>query len=163
MLASLFTLALAKQRGDDVTVQKLMNFLFSLYNQVWSEDGRTMHYDTMAIEPFMQPVLAIGKLLAKTPVTIRDLATPRSSEFWDYPFIGSADDDRIWIYQALYDADNSAFILNIEVEETATLTFSNFNSQPTAYSNNRPLFDLSEAGTDYILTLEPGIYNLVII
>ncbi|MHA2045737.1 MAG: linalool dehydratase/isomerase domain-containing protein [Candidatus Thorarchaeota archaeon] len=163
MLASLFTLALAKQRGDDVTVQRLMNFLFNMYNQVWSEDGRTMHYDTMALEPFMQPVLAIGKILAKTPVTIRDLATPRTSEFWNYPFIGSADDDRIWVYQALYDADNSAFILNIEVEETATLTFSNFNSQPTAYSNGRPLFDLSEAGTDYILTLDPGTYNLVII
>ena len=163
MLATLFTLALAKQRGDDVTVQRLLNFLYGMYNQVWSEDGRAMHYNTMAIEPFMQPVLAIGKMLAKSPVTIRDLATPRTAEFWNYPFISSADDDSIWVYQAVYDVENSAFILNVEIDETATLTFSNFGSQPTAYSYGQPIFDLAEVGGEYILTLTPGSYNLVII
>jgi hypothetical protein len=162
MLASLLTLALAKQRNDPVTVQRLLNFLYSMYNQVWSDDGRAMYYDTMAIEPFMQPVLAIGKILAKTPVSIHDLAIPRTTEFWDYPYISAADDESIWVYQAVYDAENSAFILNIEVDETASLTFSSFDSQPTAYSYNQPLCDLTEDDNDYILTLEPGSYNLVI-
>jgi hypothetical protein len=163
LLASLFTLALAKQRSDPVTVQRLLNFLYGMYNQVWSDDGRSMHYDTMAVEPFMQPVLAIGKILAKTSVTIRDFATPRTTAFWDYPFISSADDDNIWVYQAVYDAENSAFILNVEVDKTTTLTLSNFGSQPTAYLNSRPFFDLVKAGQDFVLTLEPGTYNLVII
>jgi hypothetical protein len=163
MLATLFSLALAKQQGDDITVQRLMNFLYSMYNQVWSDDGRTMHYDTSAIEPFMEPVLAIGKILANTPVTIRDLATPRAGEFWDYPFISSADDDRIWVYQSVYDAENSAFILNVDVDERATLTFSNFDSAPKAYSYSQPFSELVEVGEDYVLTLDPGSYNLVII
>ncbi len=163
LLASLFTLALSKQRGDDVTLQNLLNLLYGMYNQVWSEDGRAMHYDTMAIEPFMEPVLAIGKLLSKTPVTIRELATPRATQFWGYPFISSADDDSLWVYQAVYDAENSAFILNVEVEETATLKFSNFDSQPTVYSYGQPLFELTKIGDDYVLTLDPGTYNLVII
>lgn len=163
MLATLFTLALAKQRNDPITVQRLLNFLYGMYNQVWSDDGRAMHYDTMAIEPFMQPVLAIGKILANTPVTIRDLATPRTTDFWNYPFINSADDDRIWVYQAIYDAENSAFILNVEVDQTATLSFSNFASQPTAYSYGQPLSVLSSSGADYVLTLNPGSYNIVII
>lgn len=67
------------------------------------------------------------------------------------------------MYQAVYDAENSAFILNVEVEETATLKFSNFDSQPTAYSYGQPLFELTKIGDDYVLTLDPGTYNLVII
>ncbi len=163
MLASLFTLALTKQRSDPLTVQRLLNFLYGMYNQVWSDDGRAMHYNTMANESFMQPVLAIGKILAKTSVTIRDLATPRTTAFWDYPFISSADDDKIWVYQAVYDSENSAFILNVEIDKTTTLTFSNFCSQPIAYSNSQPFFELVEDGGDYVLTLELGLYNLVII
>lgn len=69
----------------------------------------------------------------------------------------------MWVYQAVYDVENSAFILNIEIDNTATLTFSNFDSQPTAYSHSKQLCELTEIGEDYVLTLEPGTYNLVII
>ena len=56
-----------------------------------------------------------------------------------------------------------ALILYFEIDNTATLTFSNFDSQPTAYSHSKQLCELTEIGEDYVLTLEPGTYNLVII
>ncbi|MFX0107133.1 MAG: hypothetical protein ACFE7R_02525, partial [Candidatus Hodarchaeota archaeon] len=86
----------------------------------------------------------------------------RSEEFWDYPYIRAADDDRIWVYQAEWDHHKDAFILNIEVDQTATLTFSNFESVPTAYAGGIALEELTSVGADFILTLSPGTYNLVI-
>jgi hypothetical protein len=163
MLGSFFTCALAKQRGDYLTAQRLQNFLTSPYNKVWSADGREMHYDTTSLSPFLQPVMAGFRIWATTPVTIPDLADARPIGFWDYPYISEADDEDIWVYQALWDADNSAFILNIKVDQTATLTLSNFDHAPTAYSGGVPLSELVAAGSDYVLTLSPGIYNLVIL
>jgi len=163
ILASLFTLALSKQMGDVQSVDRILNFLYNLYNKEWSADGRSMHYDTLAAEPFLQPALGFGWIWGTTPVTVTDLATPRPDAFWDYPYISAADDNNIWVYQAEWDSVNDAFILNIRVDQTATLTFSNFESIPTAFSGGISLGDLTASGADYILSLTPGTYHLVII
>ena len=135
----------------------------NLYNKEWSADGRSMHYDTLSAEPFLQPALGFGWIWGTTPVTVTDLATPRPDAFWDYPYISQADDNNIWVYQAEWDSVNDAFVLNIRVDQTATLTFSNFESIPTAFSGGISLGDLTVSGDDYILSLAPGTYHLVII
>jgi len=117
----------------------------------------------MAIEPFLQSSMAYGWLWATVPVTIKDLGDPRPAEFWGYPYISQADDDRMWVYQAQWDPDKEGFILNVRVDQTATLTFSNFGSVPTAYSGGRSLAQLTASGSDYMLTLNPGTYHLVIV
>ncbi|MHA1908879.1 MAG: hypothetical protein ACW98Y_16375, partial [Candidatus Thorarchaeota archaeon] len=162
ILSCLFTLGLAKQRGDFTTRDRILNFLYSSYNKEWSPDGREMHWNTMDIEPFLQSSLAYGWIWATTPTTMMDLAEPRPTEFWDYPYISAADDDNIWVYQAEWDPVNNGFVLNIQVDQAATLTFSNFDTTPTAYSGGISLGDLTASGADYILSLEPGTYHLVI-
>ena len=162
ILGSLFTLQLAKQRGDFLTRDRILNFLWSAFNQVWSEDGRMMHFDTMSLEPFLQAIMAFGWIWAHCPVSVKDLADARSTEFWDYPYISAADDDSIWVYQAQWDPARSGFILNIRVDQTATLAFSNFNDTPTAYSGGMAFQSLTSSGADYTLTLSPGTYQLVI-
>jgi hypothetical protein len=162
ILGSLFTLQLAKQRGDFVTRDRILNFLWPTFNQVWSEDGRMMHFDTMSLEPFLQTVMAFGWIWAKCPVSIKDLGDARSSEFWGYPYISSADDANIWVYQAQWDPVKSGFILNIRVDQAATVTFSNFHNTPIAYSGGAVFQELSSYGADYVLSLSPGTYQLVI-
>ena len=93
---------------------------------------------------------------------MNDLASARSTEFWDTPFISEADDDNIWVYQAEWDPVNEGFILNIKVDQTATLTFSNFDSVPTAFAGGVVLQQLELDGSDYTLSLSPGSYNIVI-
>ncbi|MHA2423547.1 MAG: linalool dehydratase/isomerase domain-containing protein [Candidatus Thorarchaeota archaeon] len=165
VLGSLFTMPLANQRGDYRTVEKLWNFWLGSSNQVWSEDGRQMHYqDGMAsIMSILEPVLTGLCTWGTIPTTMRDLADARPTEFWDYPFISEADDDTIWVYQAEWDEEKHAFILTIEVDQIATLTFSNFDSAPTAYAGGIPIQQLTSVGSDYTLTLNPGTYNLVIL
>jgi hypothetical protein len=162
ILGTLFGTVLANQRGDYATRDRLLNFMHSLYNKVWSDDGRTMYYDTSALEPFLQMVLSGFTVWATVPVTMMELADVRPAEFWDYPYISSADDDNIWVYQAEWDSHKSAFILNVRVDSLATLAFSNFDSTPTAYSSGLVLSQLVPAGGDYTLTLQPGTYQLVI-
>ena len=94
---------------------------------------------------------------------MRDLADARPAEFWDYPFISAADDDRIWVYQAEWDPVKEGFVLNIRVDQPATLTFSNFDSTPTAYSSGISLGELTTSGADYTLSLSPGVYNIVLV
>lgn len=164
-LGSLFTMALANQRGDTHTVERLRNFWLGPSNQVWSADGRAMHYEQgmASMIPLLEPVLTGLGTWGTFPVTIRNLADARPAEFWGYPYISAADDYRIWVYQAEWDHHKEAFILNIEVDQTANLVFSNFESVPTAYSNGIALAELTALGADYTLTLSPGTYNLVII
>jgi len=69
----------------------------------------------------------------------------------------------MWVYQAQWDPDKEGFILNVRVDQTATLTFTNFGFVPTAYSGGRSLGRLTSSGSDYILTLSPGTYHLVIV
>ncbi|MFW9981712.1 MAG: hypothetical protein ACFFE3_07335, partial [Candidatus Thorarchaeota archaeon] len=79
------------------------------------------------------------------------------------PYISEADDDAIWVYQAQWDDEKSGFILNIRVDSTAELTFSNFQDVPTAFSGGVSIGELTAgSGGDYILTLQPGAYQLVI-
>jgi hypothetical protein len=163
MIGAMFSCVLAKQRGDSGTLERIQNFLNSPYNKVWSTDGRELYYDTSSFIGFLQPVLSVLRIWATTPPTVYDLAKARPAEFWEYPYISQADGENIWVYQALWDDDNSAFILNIEVDQTATLTFSNFDHVPTAYTGGIPLPDLTEVGNEYSLTLEPGTYNIVIL
>ncbi|MFX0138414.1 MAG: hypothetical protein ACFFDN_32530 [Candidatus Hodarchaeota archaeon] len=163
MLGTFFSTILAKQRGDFSTVQRILNFLTSPYNKIWSKNGRELHYDTTSLSAFLQPVLAGFYIWATTPIKVRDLASPRPVAFWNLPYISQADDEKIWIYQAIWDKEKGAFLLNIKVDDTAHLSFSNFDHIPTAYSGSKPVIDLSVNGTEYILTLEPGKYNLVII
>ena len=162
LLGSMFTMHLAKQMGDYVTRDRLVNFLFSSYNKIWSADGRAMHYDTRSLEPFLESVLGFGYIFANADYSIKDLADARPVEFWNYPYISSADDDSIWVYQAEWDSAKEGFVLNIKVDQTATLTFSNFDSIPTAFTGGITLGQLTASGGDYILTLEPGVYHLVI-
>ncbi len=165
VLGSLFSIPLANQRGDYRTVERLRNFWLSSTNQVWSADSREMHYEEgiTSIMKAFEPVVTFTTTWGTIPTTMRDLGDARPAEFWDYPFISEADDDSIWVYQAEWDEDKHAFILTIEVDQTATLTFSNFDSAPTAYAGGIALQQLASVGSDYTLTLSPGTYNLVIL
>jgi hypothetical protein len=91
-----------------------------------------------------------------------DVEAARPTGFWDWPYISAADDDNIWVYQAEWDSAKDGFVLNIRVDQEATLTFSNFASAPTAYSGGVAFADLVASGSDYTLTLTPGTYYLVI-
>jgi len=162
MLGTLFSCVLAKQQGDFDTLQRIENFLYSPYNKVWSTDKREMHYDTSSLFEFLSPVLAALRIWSTTPVTVKDLADARPSIFWEYPFISQADDDDIWVYYAKWDAVNSVFLLNIKVDSTAGLTFSNFDHAPVAYGEGSQVISLVSSGGDYTLTLQPGSYNLVV-
>ncbi|MFW9844533.1 MAG: hypothetical protein ACFFEV_08150, partial [Candidatus Thorarchaeota archaeon] len=137
--------------------------LQDMVNIVWSADGREMYYDASSLDSFLSAVLSGFTVWSGVPVTVRDLADARSPEFWNYPYISSADDDNIWVYQAQWDSVKEGFILNIKIDSTATLTFSNFASQPIAYRNGIQLTQLESAGGgDYTLSLTPGSYQLVI-
>jgi hypothetical protein len=97
------------------------------------------------------------------PVTVLDLADARPAEFWNYPYVSAADDQNIWVYQAKWDPAKSGFILNIRVDSPAELTFSNFQNVPTAFSRGISIGELTAgSGGDYILSLQPGTYQLVI-
>ena len=163
MLGTLYTCVLAKQRGDFNTLQRILNFLYGSYNKVWSADRKEMYYDTSSLFTFLQPVLAALGIWATTPITVRDLADARPSAFWDYPFISQADDDKIWVYYAEYDVTNSVFLLNIKVDQTANVTFSNFDHVPQAYDGGSLTTYLTPSGLNYTLTIQPGSYNMVII
>jgi hypothetical protein len=163
ILGSLFTLALAKQRGDVSTRDRILNFLYGSFNKQWSADGRTLYYDTASLEPFLQAVLAFGWIWGTTPVTIRNLADARPSAFWGYPYISHADDDNMWVYQAQWNPVKEGFVLNIRVDQLSTLTFSNFDHVPTAYSGGSAMAQLTTSGADYTLSLQPGTYNIVIV
>jgi hypothetical protein len=163
ILATMFTLHLANQQGDYNTRDRLANLFFGMYDKEWSVDGRTMHYNTLALDPFLQPIVAFTRLWSYTPVTIVDLTDARPPGFWDYPYISAADDDSIWVYQAEWDPVKEGFVLNIKVDQAATLTFSNFDSAPSAYSGGVVLSALTAAGLDYTLDLAPGTYKLVIL
>jgi hypothetical protein len=162
ILGTLFTMALARQQDDFTTLERLNNFMFSIFNKVWSEDNRMMHYDTMSLIPFLQIPLSYAWIWAMAPATIKDMAESHPEEFWGYPYISAADDEYIWVYQAEWDPDKSGFVLSIQVDQEATLTFSNFAIVPTAYSTGVSFADLIASGDDCILTLQPGTYQLVI-
>ncbi len=165
VIGSFFGLKLAQQRGDYRTTERIRNFWLKSMNQVWSEDGRAMHYEgglasvMRTLEPAVTGLCTWGTI----PVTMRDVADTRPAEFWDYPYISEADDDNIWVYQAEWDPDKSAFILNIKVDQSSTLTFSNFESAPTAYAGGVSIQQLTASGDHYTLTLSPGTYNIVIL
>jgi hypothetical protein len=163
ILGTVFTTVLANQRGDHVTRDRLLNLLGSMLNKVWSPDGRQMHYDGSPFDAFLSPIFSGFSVWSTLPVTMRDLADSRSAEFWNYPYISAADDDNIWVYQAQWDPSKSGFILNIRVDQTADISFSNFNDTPTAYSQGVSIGSLTASGSDYILTLQPGIYQIVIL
>lgn len=165
VLGSLFTMPLANQRGDYRSVDRLWNFWLGSSSQAWSSDGRSMHYeDSMAsVMKALEPVLTGLCTWGTIPTTMRDLADVRPTEFWDQPYISAADDENIWVHQAEWDPVKEGFILNIKVDQTATLTFSNFDSQPLAYRHGSQFAQLEPAGgDDYTLSLEPGLYHLVI-
>jgi hypothetical protein len=165
VLGSLFTLPLANQRGDQGTVERLWNFWLGSSNAVWSSDGRELHYeDSMAsVIQALEPVLTGLCTWGTIPTTTRDLGDARDSGFWETPYISAADDDNIWVYQAEWDPVKEGFILSIKVDQTATLTFSNFDSQPLAYRHGSQFAQLEPTGgDDYTLSLEPGLYHLVI-
>ncbi len=163
MLGTMFSCVLAKQRGDVNTVQRIQNFLFNGYNQVWSADKREMYYDTSSLFEFLSPVLAALRIWTTTPITLPNLADARPTVFWEYPFISQADDDKIWVYYAKWDPTNQVFLLNIKVDNTATLTFSNFDHIPVAHGEGSQVSSLTISGSDHTLTLEPGSYNFVIV
>ena len=54
-------------------------------------------------------------------------------------------------------------VVEVTSDQTVTLTLSNFDHAPTAYSGGVSLSELVAAGSDYVLTLSPGTYNLVIL
>ncbi|MFW9805582.1 MAG: hypothetical protein ACFFFK_02480 [Candidatus Thorarchaeota archaeon] len=163
ILGTVFSMTLANQRGDYSTRDRLGNLLQSMVNKVWSQDGREMYYDASSLDPFLSPILSGFTVWSGVPVTVRDLADARPAAFWNYPYISSADDNNIWVYQAQWDPDKSGFILNIGVNSPATLTFSNFNSLPTAYRGGNPFVQLeASGGGNYTLSLNPGTYQLVI-
>jgi len=163
ILGTVFTMTLANQRNDYSTRDRLGNLLQDMVNKVWSADRREMYYDASSLDSFLSAVLSGFTVWSGVPITVRDLADARPTEFWNYPYISSADDDNIWIYQAQWDPVKDGFILNVKVDSTATLTFSNFVSQPTAYRSGNPFVQLESAGGgDYTLSLTPGSYQLVI-
>jgi hypothetical protein len=162
MLANIYAMPLANQRGDYVTAQRIRNFLYGDFNKVWSADGRRMWYDATSLIPFVQGPLTAAWLWGTAPKVMRDLFSARPAAFWTYPYISHADDGKIWVYQAQWDPAKSAFILNIGVDQTATLSFSNFDHAPSAYVGGVLYQVLTQAGSDYTLTLAPGSYQVVI-
>ncbi|MFX1485107.1 MAG: hypothetical protein ACFFCP_18155, partial [Promethearchaeota archaeon] len=142
-LGTVFTMVLANQRGDYSTRNRLLNLFQSLVNTVWSPDGREMYYDASSLNPLLSNVLSGFSVWSESSVTVRDLADARPVEFWGYPYISAADDDNIWVYQARWDPDKSGFILNIQVDSTAELTFSNFQNTPTAFSGGISIGELN--------------------
>jgi hypothetical protein len=163
MLGTLFTVGLANQRGDIHTRDRLLNLLRDMMNAAWSSDGRELYYDGSSLDPFLSTIVSLCSVWTTLPVTVRDLADSRPTEFWGYPYISEADDGNIWVYQAEWDPDKSGFILNIRVDRPSTLTFSNFGSLPIAYHGGTQFTQLEAAGGgDYTLSLEPGSYQLVI-
>jgi hypothetical protein len=162
MLANLMTMPLTNQRGDYITGQRIRNFLYSSFNKVWSADGRKMWYDATSLIPFLQAPLTAAWLWGTTPKVIRDLASARPTQFWNYPYISQANDNSIWVHQAVWDPVKSSFILNIGVDQTATLTFSNFDHTPSAYAGGALLKQLTPVSGGYELELSPGSYLLVI-
>jgi len=162
ILGTVFTMVLANQRGDYTTRDRLLNLLGSMLNKVWSPDGRQMYYDGSPFDAFLSPIFSGFSVWSTIPVTVRNLGDPRPAEFWNYPYISNADDDNIWVYQARWDPVKSGFILNIRVDQTAELVFSNFDDTPTAFSQGISMGDLTPTGSDYSLTLQPGSYQLVI-
>lgn len=166
VLGSLFAMPLANQRGDQRTVDRLWNFWLGSSNAAWSSDGRALHYEDglASLMKVLEPVLTGLCTWGTIPTTMNDLASARSADFWDTPFISNADDDNIWVHQAEWDPVKEGFILNIKVDQAATLTFSNFDSAPTAYAGGVVFQQLTTAGSgDYALTLSPGSYNIVIL
>jgi hypothetical protein len=162
MLANFYAMPLANQRGDSVTAQRIRNFLYGDFNKVWSADGRRMWYDATSLIPFVQGPLTAAWLWGTAPKVTRDLFYARPAAFWSYPYMSHADDSRIWVYQAQWDPAKSAFILNIGVDQTATLSFSNFDHVPSAYVGGALYQQLTLAGSEYTLTLAPGTYQVVI-
>ena len=163
ILGTLFTAGLANQRGDYNTRDRILNLLRDMMNVVWSPDGREMFYDASSLDPFLSGVFSLCSVWSTLPVTVRDLADARPAEFWNYPYISAADDQNIWVYQAKWDSAKSGFILNIRVDSPAELTFSNFQNVPTAFSRGVSIGELTVgSGGDYILSLQPGTYQLVI-
>jgi len=163
ILGTLFTVGLANQRGDTHTRDRLLNLLGDMMNAAWSSDGREMYYDGSPLDPFLSTIFSMCAVWTTLPVSVRDLADSRSAEFWDYPYISAADDGNIWVYQAQWDPVKSGFILNIKVDQTATLTFSNFDSLPIAHRGSTQYAQLEAVGGgDYTLSLTPGTYQLVI-
>ncbi|NHI89085.1 MAG: hypothetical protein EAX87_06145 [Candidatus Thorarchaeota archaeon] len=163
ILGTLFTAGLANQRGDYNTRNRILNLLRDMMNVVWSPDGREMFYDASSLDPFLSGVFSLCSVWSTLPVTVRDLADARPAEFWNYPYISAADDQNIWVYQAKWDPAKSGFILNIRVDSPAELTFSNFQNVPTAFSRGVSIGELTAgSGGDYILSLQPGTYQLVI-
>ena len=136
--------------------------MFDPYNKIWSADGREMHYDTSSATSFLQTSVAYAELWANTPTTLVDLADARPTAFWDYPYISAADDENIWVYRAEWDPIKEGFVLSIQVDQAATLTFSNFDANPTANTGGISVGDWTGSGDDYILSLNPGTYHLVI-
>ena len=163
MLANLMTMPLTNQRGDYVTGQRIRNFLYGSFDKVWSADGRRMWYDAMSLIPFLQAPLTTAWLWGTTPATVRDLASARPAAFWSYPYISSADDDRIWVYQAVWDPAKSGFVLNVRVDQTASLTFSNFDHTPSAYVGGSVYQVLSPVVGGFEMTLSPGTYQIVVL
>ena len=163
VLATYFTLQLANQQEDYATRDRLANWLFDFYNKEWSSDGRALHYNTLSLSGFVQPILASGWIWGHTPVTMEDVLDARPTEFWDFPYISEADDENIWVYQAEWDPVKDGFVLNIRVDQTSTLTFSNFDSLPTAYLVGGQTIPLESAGAGlYSFGLSPGTYQMVI-
>jgi hypothetical protein len=62
----------------------------------------------------------------------------------------------------MWDSSKSAFVLNIGVDQTATLKFSNFDHTPSAYAGGALLKVLTPVSGGYELELSPGSYLLVI-
>jgi hypothetical protein len=163
ILGTVFTMTLANQRGDYNTRNRLGNLLQGMVNKVWSQDGREMYYDASSLDPFLSGILSGFSVWSTLPVTVRDLADARPAEFWNYPYISAADDSSIWVYQAQWDPAKAAFLLNIKADMPADLTFSNFQDVPTAFSRGVSIGELTAgSGGDYILSLQPGTYQLVI-
>jgi hypothetical protein len=161
--ATFFTLLMANQQADVTTRNRLVNFLYGSFNKEWSNDGRSLHYNTVSLAGLAQPVLANGWIWAHAPITIEDMLDARPTEFWDYPYISEADDSDIWVYQAKWDPVNDGFVLNLRVDAASTLTFSNFDSLPIAYLVGGQNIPLESAGSGlYSLDLNPGIYQMVI-
>jgi hypothetical protein len=122
-----------------------------------------MHYNTLSLTGLAQPILASGRIWAYTQVTMEDMLDARPPAFWDYPYINEADDENIWVYQAEWDPVKEGFALNIKVDTASTLTFSNFDSLPTAYLVGGQTMSLESAGTGlFSLELNPGMYQMVI-
>jgi hypothetical protein len=163
-VANVFAYFCTNELGDAALNRKLENWFFGPFEGRWV--GDEYEFDTSALGSlgsFTYPVINFAWAWAHADSTLSDLMTPRSDAFFTKPCISSQSTmDGLFVYQAIYDEAKGAFILTVEAESGAVLTFDNYPGVQGVYTAQGTYSGWSQNGSQMLLTLEPGTYSFVI-